>query len=87
MDQIKPRPAIALTPIDSSQIHAIGHHPESNTLRIQFKNKDGGAGSIYDYANFTAEHHQAFMAAESKGSHFGKHIKKNEKHPFERISD
>lgn len=51
---IKKRPVIAMTTVESSQIHAIGHDPQTNTLAIQFKSKSG-AGSVYHYQNFTPE--------------------------------
>jgi hypothetical protein len=83
---IKSRPTITMQPVESSQIHAIGHDPATNTLAIQFKSKSG-AGSVYHYANFTAENFDAFKAAESIGPHFGKHIKPFiDKFPFEKIS-
>ena len=46
------RPAIALTPVKSSQVKAIGHDPATNTLAVQFAH---GAGSIYHYPDVTAE--------------------------------
>lgn len=73
MDQAT-APAIALEPVESSQIHAIGHNPESNVLAIHFKSKSG-PGSIYHYQNFGPEQFAAFKSAESIGSHFGKVIK------------
>jgi len=77
--------AIEMTAVKSSQIAAIGHDPETNTLAIQFPSKSG-TGSVYHYSNFTAEDFAAFSAAESKGAHFGKHIKPlAEKFPFLKI--
>lgn len=77
---------IPLTEVESSQIHAIGHCPETNTLRIQFKSKKG-PGSVYDYANFSAEQFQAFKTADSLGSYFGQHIKPAvEAHPFVKVA-
>lgn len=75
---------IPMTPVASSQIHAIGHDPATNTLAIQFKGKDGGAGSIYHYENVTPHQHAEFMAATSIGAHFGQHFKKNAAHPYTR---
>lgn len=79
-------PDITLTPVESSQIYAIGHDAATNTLAIQFKSK-GGAGNVYHYANFTAEDFTAFKESKSIGAHFGQHIKNaTEKHPFTKVS-
>lgn len=85
--QIKPRPVINLQHVESSQIAAIGHDPETNTLAIQFPVNKHGLQSLYHYSNFTKDDYLAFMTAESKGSHFKKFIKSEiVKHPYERIS-
>lgn len=77
---------IPLTPVTSSQLAAIGHDPATNTLAIRFNGKDGRIGSLYHYANVTAEQFEAFQAAESKGSHFIRNIKPaTDKHPYTRI--
>ncbi len=74
---------IALQPVESSQIEAIGHDPASNTLAIKFKR-----GAEYRYANFTAEDWAAFRGAKSVGSHFYKHIKPfTEKYPYTRMPE
>lgn len=79
-------PAIALAPVESSQIHAIGHDAATNTLAIQFKSK-AGAGSVYHYANFTTEDFTAFKESKSIGAHFGQNIKNStEKYPFTKVS-
>lgn len=81
----KKHPDITLQPINSSQIHAIGHHPETNTLAIQFKSKSG-TGSIYHYQNFTPAMFAEFQKAESIGLHFKNSIKnEKDKHPFTKI--
>jgi hypothetical protein len=78
---------IALKPVESSQIHSIGHDAASNTLAIRFKNSKGEPSSVYHYDNFTAEDFAAFQGAESIGSHFGKHIKSaTEKYPYRRVN-
>ena len=59
-----------LTEIESSNIAAIGYDAASKRLRVQFKN-----GGLYEYPDVPAATHEAFMAAESKGSHFAKHIR------------
>lgn len=86
--EITERPTIAMDAVESSQIAAIGHHPESNTLSIQFSpRKDGSAGSVYHYANYTPELFAEFKNAESIGSHFGKNIKPfPDRHPYVRVS-
>lgn len=80
-----------MQPVDSSQIVAIGHDPETNTLAIRFFSGWGEkkrVGSLYHYQNFTADDFAAFMAAESKGKHFGAHIKPSaEKYPYKKIED
>lgn len=84
--EIKNRPVIAMDAVESSQISHIGHDPDTNTLAIKFPSKSG-SGSLYHYANFTAEHFAAFKNAESIGSHFIKHIKPHaDKHPYVKIS-
>ncbi|MDR9839413.1 KTSC domain-containing protein [Herbaspirillum huttiense] len=81
------QPTIAMDAVESSQIAAIGHDAATNTLAIQFPGKGDKPGSVYHYANFTADDFKAFQEAESKGSFFGKNIKKNtEKYPYTRIS-
>jgi hypothetical protein len=76
---------IPLTPVQSSQIHAIGHDPASNTLAIQFKS---GKAPVYHYANVGAELFEQFRGAESVGSFFYKNIKPHaDKYPYTRIED
>lgn len=59
-----------MVPVESSQIHSIGHDGEHNLLQVRFN-----SGGVYQYQNFTADKHAKLMAADSKGSHFGKHVK------------
>lgn len=74
------RPDIALTPVQSSQIAAVGHCPVTNTLAVQFTR---GTGATYHYPNVSAEAHAEFIGAKSLGTHFGKHIKHL---PFEKFA-
>jgi hypothetical protein len=78
---------IAMLPVESSQIHSIGHDPVANVLAIRFKDRaTGGPTSLYAYRNFTAEDFKAFREAESIGSHFYKHIKPEVlKFPYQKI--
>lgn len=65
------RPPIALKPVESSKIAAVGHDAETNTLAVQFKY---GAGAIYHYPDFSAAQHADFIASESIGKYFGANI-------------
>jgi len=79
---------IALDSVDSQKISAIGHNPETDTLAIRFRSKDGGDGSLYHYANVSSDDFEAFKSAASIGSHFYKHIKPDtEKYPYVRIDE
>lgn len=80
---------VRLQDVVSSQIHAIGYDPETQTLAVRFTRGYGekrGPGSLYHYANVTREDYDAFLAAESKGRHFGQHIKPfADKYPYQKI--
>lgn len=79
---------ITMIPVESSQIHSIGHDAASNTLAVRFKNYRGEATSLYHYDNFTAADFEAFRNAESIGKHFGQHIKpETTKYPFHKIDE
>lgn len=85
MNTNKKHPVISMTSVKSSQIHAIGHDPVTNTLAIQFKSKSG-AGSVYHYQNFTPELFNEFKSAKSLGQHFKTSIKDAvKKHPFSKV--
>ncbi|CAJ5575871.1 KTSC domain-containing protein [Burkholderia pseudomallei] len=86
---MQPTMHIDVQPVESSQIHGIGHDPATNTLAIRFKNRTTGAPtSLYHYANFTAEDFEAFRDAESIGLHFGKNIKPyDKKYPYTKVED
>ena len=68
----EPRHPIALQPVESSQVKAIGYDEATSTLAVQFKR---GAGAIYHYPDVTKEAFDAFLTAESAGKFFGKNIK------------
>lgn len=75
----KPRPFIALQPVTSNQVAAIGYDESTQTLAVTFTR---GAGAVYHYPNVTKETHDAFMQAESIGKFFGAHIQNL---PFEKF--
>jgi hypothetical protein len=77
---------ITMDSIESSQIDAIGHDAESQTLAIQFKAKGTAPGSVYHYSNVDAALFAEFRSAESIGSFFYKNIKPfKDKYPYVRI--
>jgi len=62
---------ITLFPVESSQLRAVGYDTGRHVLAAQFLH---GAQAIYHYPNVTPELHAAFLASDSKGAFFGKHI-------------
>lgn len=75
----KPYEHISLTAVESNQVAAIGYDAESSTMAVTFAR---GPGHLYHYPNVSAELHQQFMAAESKGKFFRVNIKNL---PFEKF--
>ena len=84
-------PPITMTPVQSSQIHSIGHDPETGTMQIRFLSGRGeqrGPGALYQYTGVSAEDFAAFEKAESKGSYFGKVFKPAaDRFPFNRVDE
>lgn len=81
---------VAMQPVTSSQIKAIGHDVTANQLYIEFPKKSGR--SVYRYDNVTADQHAALIGEgkadgeHSVGRHFGQHIKaKADDHPFTKL--
>ncbi len=75
----KPRPPIALEPVESNQVGAIGYDEGTKTLAVQFKR---GAKAIYHYPNVERATFEAFKGAESIGTYFGQNLKAL---PFEKF--
>lgn len=63
------KPSIAMHSVKSSQIESIGHM--GDTLAVCFKH----GGTLYHYHGVSADDFAKLKAAESVGSHLGKHIK------------
>lgn len=63
---------IPMATVTSTQVHAIGYDPCTKTLAVTFTR---GTGAIYHYPQVEPQVYADFMAAESKGNFFGKHIK------------
>lgn len=56
---------IPMQPVASSNISAVGHDPDTNTMAVEFK-----SGGVYHYPNTTADEVAALQSAESVGAHF-----------------
>jgi hypothetical protein len=81
----EPRPPIALEPVVSSQVAAIGYDEESQTLAVTFTR---GSAAIYHYPLVSPDQYLAFKTSDSIGTHFGKHIKQRpfKKYPAEPVA-
>lgn len=60
---------IALTPVKSSNIRAVGYDPATRTLAVEFPN------SVYHYADVPPNVHDELRAAESVGRYFASNVK------------
>lgn len=75
---------------ESSRIHSAGYNPNTKVMELQFWNGYRDAkrpGPVYTYQNVSQEQWDAFMAAESKGTHFGQHFKGNPSHPYQKVEE
>lgn len=81
----QPRPPIALEPVESNQVGAIGYDEATKTLAVQFRR---GARAIYHYPNVERETFEAFKGAESIGGYFAANLKTLpfEKFPVEEVA-
>lgn len=68
---------IELQPVESSQIDAVGHDPETNTLAVRFRAGAGSIGRTYHYGGVDAALFEQLRKAKSIGSFFHKTIKPN----------
>lgn len=59
-----------MSSVTSSNIHSIGHDPETSELHVKFK-----SGATHAYSGVSAAEHAALIGAESVGSHFHKNIR------------
>lgn len=66
---------VEMKSVDSTNVAAVGHDSETNTLHVRFKN-----GGTYQYHDVDAEKHQALLSASSIGSYVHNHIKGQHKH-------
>ena len=63
--------AIALQPVESSQIKAVGYDAETKTLAVTFN----FGKALYQYPNVEPSTFEAFRTSDSAGKFFGQHIK------------
>lgn len=61
---------VKMTPVNSSNISAIGYDHFSNTMHVEFQ-----SGNRYAYFDVPPDVHLNFVNADSIGSHFAKHIR------------
>lgn len=71
---------IALSPVDSSQIAAVGYDLATKRLAVQFKSN---TSVVYHYPGVTLGQYEEFVKAESLGRHFRLHIKSL---PFNKVA-
>lgn len=70
-----------MTPVQSSNINAIGHDAETKTLTVRFHN-----GTEYAYRNVEADTFVKILAAPSVGSAFHTLVKsKPDEFPYTRV--
>lgn len=68
-------PIPKMTPVNSSNIDAIGHDDVAGELYVRFR-----SGKIYVYSEVPAETYNQLLQADSKGSFLNREIKPN--HPY-----
>lgn len=56
--------------VESSNVKAVGYDPLTREMRVEFH-----GGGIYHLNGVSEEDHQNFLAADSKGKHFHRHIR------------
>ena len=62
--------------VKSSNVDAIAHDAETNTLHVRFK----GGGAVYAYQGVDAAKHAALLAADSVGGFLNSQIKGKHAH-------
>jgi hypothetical protein len=72
---------IPVTAVESRQISDIGFAPDTGTIAVFFKQKNGRSRP-YHYTGRTQAEFDAFSKAESRGNWFNTHLKAG---PFEKI--
>lgn len=62
--------------VKSSMLHSAGYDEGSKTVHVKYK----ADGPTYHYHDVPQDEYDKLMAAESIGSHFGKHFRNAYKH-------
>ena len=60
----------ALTPVESSNIEAVGYDDATRSLTVKFKN-----GTTFRYDDVEPEHYENMISADSVGSYFHKNVR------------
>lgn len=71
---------MALVPVKSSNIKAVGYDPAARSLTVQFN-----SGANHRYDDVSPEKHAAMMAADSIGSYFHANIRSA--HPSSKVDE
>lgn len=58
------------TPVQSSNLKAIGYDPATKVLEVEFH-----SGAVFHYNNVPSDHHQKLVGSRSPGAYFHTHIK------------
>ena len=64
---------LELKSLNSSNLSGVHYDDETNTLTVEFK-----SGGRYAYGGVPREHYDGLLGAESHGSYFHKHIRRNQ---------
>lgn len=56
--------------VESNLFTSVAYRPDARQLYLRFHD-----GDIYRYFDFSVQMYETFLAAESKGRHFGRHIR------------
>jgi hypothetical protein len=75
--------AIALIPVASSQLAAVGYDAATRELVIKFRSSDHKDQVIYSYDGVPPELVRGLLAAASPGSFFRRHIRQGD-YPYRR---
>lgn len=71
-------------PVVSSNLAAVGYNADDLLLEVQFLDREGKAGAVYEYRQVPPQVHRALMQAESKGQFFNAQIK--DRYPFRKVA-